>query len=755
MRLFASVLLTSSVSAYEINRRPFSAATDCDAYNQYSKDAVGFLKAWNDEAQALFNEESKASWEQATNITDANGEAEKEAAKKSAAWTETIGKCAISFFGALVDTCELDMNSISCSLTDEVCNDCGDNVEFGKQSWTKVKQLRGLKMLQDLGTAILGADSEEFKTLQDSLSNMGTVYSSTKVKDQNSDRQHPLDPDLTAILIDQSTGAGPQCAYEKQKYYWDQWNTHVGTKCIDDYETFVTMGNKAAEDNGYDDMGDSWRSNYEDPEFQKHLEEIWTGTSEKRGVKDLYELVHGYIRWKLNERYGDERVSKNNDPIPDHIFGNMWAQTWGALYDVAAPYPDAGDRPDATPEIQKMEVETMFDYSDEFFRSLGMTPMTKNFWRNSVLEKRTDVENMVCHASAWDFMMGDGNHDDGAMGDYRIKMCTVKNQDDFITIHHEMGHIQYYQQYAHHPIMFRSGANPGFHEAIGDTLALAVSTPKHLQEVGLLGDDIPESDEADMNYLMSILLDKITFLPFGYLMDLYRWEIFEGSVKKEDYQKRWDELRREYQGIMPPNDRSFEDAFDAAGKYHIPNNTPYIRYFVSFIVQFQFYEKMCTDAGQFNPSKPEDNPLYKCDFFNSKEAGNGLKNVLQKGLSQPWQETMKEFLCEAGDKTCVGEMDPESLLKYFAPIEKWLTDSQKANNWVVGWDKNSEWKPCGYSEDNKCEVTEDCSTDEDWDPSWGAVETTTTTSTTTTTTTSDGIASKVSVLFLVIAAFIL
>merc|ERR1712176_1722446 len=265
-------------------------------------------------------------------------------------------------------------------------------------------------------------------------------------------------------------------------------------------------------------------------------------------------------------------------------------------------------------------------------------------------------------------------------GDYRIKQCTVKNQDDFITIHHEMGHIQYYQQYAHQPISFRSGANPGFHEAIGDTLALSVSTPKHLKAVGLLG-DVAESKEADLNYLMSILLDKVTFLPFGYLMDLYRWDIFDGTVGKDRYQEHWDKLRLEYQGLIPPLDRSMTpNAFDAAGKYHIPANTPYIRYFVSFIVQFQFYERMCILAGQYDPADPDSEPLYKCDFYQNAEAGQALKNVLQQGQSQPWQDTLDEFLCgNSTDPDCDGGMSAGALIRYFKPIEEWLDENQKNN----------------------------------------------------------------------------
>jgi len=482
------------------------------------------------------------------------------------------------------------------------------------------------------------------------------------------------------------------------------------------------MSNKAAQANGFDDTGDSWRSNYEDPKFREHLTEVWEGRAGDNGwtgVKELYQLIHGYIRNKLNERYGDERVNKN-EPVPAHLFGNMWAQTWGALYDIAAPYPDAGARPDATEEIQKMTETEMFKMSDDFFQSLGMTPMTQKFWDNSVIKKKEGVD-MVCHASAWDFMDGDGNHDDGATGDYRIKQCTVKNQDDFVTIHHEMGHIQYYQQYAHHPIIFRSGANPGFHEAIGDTLALAVSTPGHLQTVKLLPEDLPTGMEADMNYLMSILLDKITFLPFGYLMDLYRWDIFDTTkgITKDKYQEHWEKLRMEYQGIVSPNDRSFAKAFDAAGKYHIPNNTPYIRYYISFIIQFQFYEKMCIEAGKYDPKDPT-SELYKCDFFESKEAGEQLKKILQKGQSQPWQKTMAEFLDECTEEKCEGEMNPQSLINYFQPIITWLENDKNENGWEVGWENNSEWKPCGYDDKNPCPNMDklECSAEEDCEADW-------------------------------------
>ena len=494
------------------------------------------MKIYNEQLAKVYYEESEVSWTYNTNLTEHNGQLEVEAGKKSADWTLKIGSCAKELFDDVLADCK-DLDSADCKLQDETdCNDCGEGKK--PQAWTKTKQYRALDMITNLGSAIL--DDDALDAYLQSLASLSQTYSGTTVPDEaDCNTKRPLDPDLTAILVEQSVASDATTAWNTQKYYWDAWNTEIGSNCIEDYRTFVEYSNMASQLNGYDDTGAEWRSWYEDPNFEASLEALLDD------IKPFYELMHGYIRNKLAERYGEDYVSKGNDPIPAHIFGNMWAQTWGALYDLAAPFPEAGDRPDATPEIEKLTEREMFDYADEFFQSLGLIPMTDDFWAKSVIKKREDVEAMVCHASAWDFFNGpgDGNFDDGSKGDYRIKQCTVKNQDDFITIHHEMGHIQYYQQYSHQPAIFRSGANPGFHEAVGDTLALAVSTPRHLQEVGLLG-DIAESPEADLNYLMSIALDKITFLPFGYLMDKWRWSVFAGET---EYQRLWDEYRLKYQ----------------------------------------------------------------------------------------------------------------------------------------------------------------------------------------------------------------
>jgi len=347
------------------------------------------------------------------------------------------------------------------------------------------------------------------------------------------------------------------------------------------------------------------------------------------------------------------------------------------VYDLCEPYPGETSV-DVTDSMQEQGYDAMrmFKTSEEFFTSLGLYNMTEKFWNNSMIVKPEDRE-VVCHASAWDFM------EPTEGGDFRIKMCTVVNMGDLITIHHEMGHIQYYQQYEPQPVPFRSGANPGFHEAVGDTLALSVSTPNHLKEIGLL-EEVTENYEGDINYLMKQALEKIAFLPFGLMMDKWRWAVFDGRTTKDTYQKSWDDLRMFYQGIVPPVDRSDKSNFDPGGKYHIPANTPYIRYFVSFVVQFQFYESMCEAAG-YNV----DEDLYKCDFYRSKEAGEKLGNMLKLGASEIWNDAMFQM-------TGQRDMSTLSLQKYFAPLTEWLKAENDKNNEVRGWEDAMAWKPDGY-----------------------------------------------------------
>ncbi|NXU79541.1 ACE enzyme, partial [Oreotrochilus melanogaster] len=463
-----------------------------------------------------------------------------------------------------------------------------------------------------------------------------------------------LSSDLTDIMATSRD-------YEELLFAWKGWRDASGKKMKKNYKRYVELSNKAAVLNGFMDNGHYWRSLYETPSFEEDLERLYLQ------LQPLYLNLHAYVRRALYKKYGAEHINLKG-PIPAHLLGNMWAQSWSNIFDLVMPFPDA-TKVDATPAMKQQgwTPRRMFEESDRFFTSLGLIPMPQEFWEKSMIEKPSDGREVVCHASAWDFYN---------RKDFRIKQCTVVNMDDLITVHHEMGHVQYFLQYMDQPIPFRDGANPGFHEAVGDVMALSVSTPKHLHSIHLL-DEVMDNDESDINYLMSIALDKIAFLPFGYLMDQWRWKVFDGRVKEEEYNQQWWNLRMKYQGLCPPVPRS-EDDFDPGAKFHIPANVPYIRYFVSFVIQFQFHQALCAKAGHKGP-------LHKCDIYQSLEAGQVLGDALKLGFSKPWPEAMEHI-------TGQPNMSAAALLSYFEPLLTWLVEKNAENGDILGWPEYS-WTP--------------------------------------------------------------
>nr|CAB3219680.1 angiotensin-converting enzyme-like [Phallusia mammillata] len=520
---------------------------------------------------------------------------------------------------------------------------------------TDAEARRQIESIMILGTANL---TPEKQTRYNNLAGWMQANYSTAMAVMPDGRELPLDPDLTALMATSRD-------YLELKNAWKGWYEAAGRPIKDSYEEFVALSNEASKADGFNDTGEYWRSWYEEVDLEGVTEQLWID------LKPLYEELHAFVRRKLYDVYGPNYINLKG-PIPAHLLGNMWAQQWGNVYDLVEPYPGKAGV-DATPGMldQGYDALKMFEVSEEFFTSLGLLNMTQEFWNFSMITKPADRD-VVCHASAWDFYN---------QKDFRIKMCTVVNMEDLITVHHEMGHIQYFQQYAHQPIPFRGGANPGFHEAVGDTLALSVSTPKHLLEINLL-DSVETDTEADINYLMSQAMDKIAFLPFGYMIDKWRWRVFDGATDKANYQSTWDDLRLQYQGIVPPVERDNTLDFDPGAKFHIPANTPYIRYFVSFVIQFQFYEAMCLEAGH-------QGELYKCDFYNSKEAGAKLAAMLQMGSSKPWPEAMQAIVGS-------NKMSTASLRRYFQPLTDWLHAQNVANGETVGWPEDT-WRPMGFA----------------------------------------------------------
>ncbi|HXK62251.1 MAG TPA: M2 family metallopeptidase [Acidobacteriota bacterium] len=419
------------------------------------------------------------------------------------------------------------------------------------------------------------------------------------------------------------------------------------------YARFVELSNKGAREIGYQDVGALWRSNYDMPaeQFEQEVHRLW------EQVKPLYVSLHAYVRRKLSERYGPEVVPPDG-MIPAHLLGNIWAQEWGNISELVLP----GNQPkpyDLTALLKAQNVDPvgMVRIGERFFLSLGFDPLPETFWERSLFTKPAD-RNVVCHASAWNI---------DSENDLRLKMCIQVRDDDFVTVHHELGHNFYQRAYNHLPFLFRNGANDGFHEAIGDALALSI-TPGYLHKVGLLKEQPRIDEAADISFLLREGLDKIAFLPFGLLIDEWRWKVFSGEVGPENYNEAWWKLRNQYQGIAAPAPRSEQD-FDPGAKYHVPGNTPYIRYFLARLLQFQFHRGLCRAAGHTGP-------LHRCSIYESKEAGEKLKAMLAMGQSRPWPEALTALTGE-------DRIDAGAMLEYFEPLKKWLDEQNHGH--PVGW----------------------------------------------------------------------
>lgn len=471
--------------------------------------------------------------------------------------------------------------------------------------------------------------------------------------------------------------------YDAQLDAWQGWHT-ISVPMRKDYVRFTELVNEGAKEMGFADAGEMWRSGYDmsPAELASESDRLWGQ------VKPLYEQLHCYARTRLDAQYGKDKGEVAGGLLPAHLMGNLWQQDWSNLWDILQPYKAAGSL-DINSALERMAAadlarelakpaaagtsaaersfaaqraaqlataKAMTERAQDFYVSLGMPKLPESYWQKSQFIKPMDRD-VVCHASAWDMNMA---------GDVRTKMCIVPSEEELTTIYHELGHIYYDLAYNKQPPIFQNGAHDGFHEAIGDTIVLAM-TPQYLASVGLV--DAPkQSQEALINAQMRMALAKVAFLPFGLMIDRWRWGVFDGSIKPDGYNKAWWELKAKYQGVAPATARG-EDFFDPGAKYHVPGNTPYTRYFLSHILQFQFYKALCDASGHKGP-------LYECSFYGNKEAGQRYWAMLSKGNSQPWQQTMKELT--GGEK-----MDASAVLEYFAPLQTWLKEQNAGS--TCGW----------------------------------------------------------------------
>ncbi|MBN8733815.1 MAG: M2 family metallopeptidase [Acidobacteria bacterium] len=430
---------------------------------------------------------------------------------------------------------------------------------------------------------------------------------------------------------------------------WTGWHNNA-PPMRKDYARFVELANQGAKELGFADSGAMWRSKYDMPpdEFAKELDRLWAQ------VKPLYDSLHTYARKRLRAKYGDAVPATG--PIPAHLLGNLWSQSWDNVYPLLAPAgSDMGYDLTQILKAKKYDEREMARAGERFFTSLGFEKLPPTFWERSMFAKPRDRE-VVCHASAWDV---------DNVNDLRIKMCIQITGEEFAVVHHELGHNFYQRAYNSQPFLFRDSANDGFHEAIGDTIALSI-TPEYLGKLGFLAK--PTDPSKDTGLLLHRALEKVAFLPFGLLVDQWRWKVFSGEVKPENYNTAWWELKKKYQGVVPATARA-EEFFDPGAKYHVPGNVPYTRYFLAHILQFQFHRALAKAAGCTQQ-------LHRCSIYESKEAGAKLQQMLALGASKPWPEALKAMTGE--DK-----IDATAILDYFAPLKQWLDEQNKGE--TVGW----------------------------------------------------------------------
>ncbi|XP_012887573.1 PREDICTED: angiotensin-converting enzyme 2 isoform X2 [Dipodomys ordii] len=588
--------------------------------------AKTFLDNFNQEAEDLSYQSSLASWNYNTNITEENAQRMNEAGAIWSAFYEEQAKLAKI---------------------------------YSLQEIQNPILKRQLQFLQQSGSSALSEDKS--KRLNTILNKMSTIYSTGTVCNPNNPQECLLlEPGLDDIMA-KSTD------YSERLWVWEGWRSEVGKQLRPLYEEYVVLKNEMARANNYEDYGDYWRGDYEAEGADGYnynrnqlIEDVERTFAE---IKPLYEHLHAYVRAKLMDIYPSH--INPTGCLPAHLLGDMWGRFWTNLYSLVIPFEQKPniDITDAMVQ-QAWDADRIFKEAEKFFVSVGLPKMTQGFWENSMLTEPGDNRKVVCHPTAWDL----------GKGDFRIKMCTKVTMDNFLTAHHEMGHIQYDMAYATQPFLLRNGANEGFHEAVGEIMSLSAVTPKHLKSIGLLPPNFHEDNETEINFLLKQALTIVATLPFTFMLEKWRWMVFRGEIPQEQWMKTWWEMKREIVGVVEPVPHD-ETYCDPASLFHVSNDFSFIRYYTRTIYQFQFQEALCKAAKY-------EGPLHKCDISNSVEAGHKLLNMLRLGKSEPWTLALENVV---GAKN----MDVRPLLNYFEPLFIWLQEQNK--NSFVGW--NTAWNP--------------------------------------------------------------
>ncbi|MCB9556522.1 MAG: M2 family metallopeptidase [Deltaproteobacteria bacterium] len=624
--LIAGVFLIYACASHQASKPTVTPPTEKGAETTATQQAVSaadamvFLERVEDELLRLWSTAERAAWVRQTYITDDTAVIAAKAHEELMAYTAKVAAEATAF----------DKLDLSPSVR------------------------RRLKLLKLSLTLPSPPDAKQRSELAGLATELDNIYGRGKFCDEKLAKSWKRLAKAKALPKDNCLALGQlKLIIAKSRNYddllaaWKGWRT-IAPPMRAKFERYVELGNAGARSLGFNDLGELWKSNYDmSPEaFEAEVDRLWSQ------VKPLYQDLHCYTRTRLQKTYGKKNVP-DGKALPAHLLGNMWSQSWENIQSILLPERSAAIDLERTFAQKKIDEQEMVRYGERFFTSLGLTKLPETFWQRSMFVKPSDRE-VVCHASAWDV---------DYESDLRIKMCIRKNGEDFNTIHHELGHNYYQYYYRQQRPLFRNSANDGFHEGLGDTISLSV-TPSYLVKLGLLN----RAPTNDLNTLMERALGKIAFLPFGILIDKWRWDVFSGKITPANYNKAWWDLRTRYQGIAAPVERSEQD-FDPGAKFHIPANVPYTRYFLAHILQFQFHRALCKISGH-------EGPLHKCSIYENKAAGERLKAMMEMGMSEPWPKALEAL---TGEK----KMDASAILAYFKPLHDWLKKQNQGQQ--CGW----------------------------------------------------------------------
>lgn len=363
----------------------------------------------------------------------------------------------------------------------------------------------------------------------------------------------------------------------------------------------------------------------------------------------LYRELHTYMRYELAKKYKAKDVP---DFLPAHWLSNRWGQDWSEMVSVEGLNLDSA--------LKLKDAEWVAKQGEKFYVSMGFPELPKSFWDNSSLypvPKDAGYKKNT-HASAWHMDLDKS---------VQTLMSITANASWYETVHHEYGHIYYYLAYSNPqvPYLLREGANRAYHEALGSMFGLAAMQKPFAAGLGLVD---PNSSMDDMKQLLKDALNYVVFIPWSTgTMSVFENELYSKNLPSDQWNKRWWEIVKQYQGIVPPTERG-EDFCDPATKTHINDDAAqYYDYALSYILLFQLHDHISKNILKQD--------VHATNYFGNKEIGKFILEIMEPGSSVDWRKLLK-------DKT--GEdLSAKAMLEYFQPLMEWLKKENEGRKYTM------------------------------------------------------------------------